>query len=262
MLMVVMLTGHWGVSGVRAQEESESEISGPLKVTFNLEEKEIRQYIEGFEQKYPGVEVTYECVDDYENAMVDRIADGDYGDVLFVPGFMDDREIPNCFVPLGNYYRMAGKYNYIDSGFISGNIVYTIPSSAYLMGVVYNKDVFYKAGISSPPRHIDEFLEDMAMIRERTDATPVYINSFLDWTLRNWIDFPYAEMTGDPDYKGNKFVYEKNPFTEGGTHYAVYQMLYDLEAHGYTEGFENDISWETTCRDLNEGRCGCIIMGS
>ena len=262
MLMVVMLTGHWGVSGVRAQEESESEISGPLKVTFNLEEKEIRQYIEGFEQKYPGVEVTYECVGDYENAMVDRIADGDYGDVLFVPGFMDNREIPNCFAPLGNYYRMAGKYNYIDSGFISGNIVYTIPSSAYLMGVVYNKDVFYKAGISSPPRHIDEFLEDMAMIRERTDATPVYINSFLDWTLRNWIDFPYAEMTGDPDYKGNKFVYEKNPFTEGGTHYAVYQMLYDLEAYGYTEGFENDISWETTCRDLNEGRCGCIIMGS
>ena len=56
-----------------------------MKVTFNLEEKEIRQYIEGFEQKYPGVEVTYECVDDYENAMVDRIADGDYGDVLENP---------------------------------------------------------------------------------------------------------------------------------------------------------------------------------
>lgn len=262
MLVVVMLAGHWGVMGVYAQEENEIEISGPLKVTFNLEEKEIRQYIEGFEQKYPDVEITYECVGDYENAMVDRMAKGDYGDVLFVPGFMDNKEIPNSFAPLGNYYRMAAKYNYIDSGFSSGNIVYTIPSSAYLMGIVYNKDVFYKAGISSPPKSIDEFLEDMSMIKERTDAIPVYLNSSLDWTLRNWIDFPYAEMTGDPDYKGNKFIYEKDPFTEGGTYYTVYQMLYDLEAYGYTEGVGNDVSWETTCGDLNEGRCGCVIMGS
>lgn len=262
MLMIAMIAGHWGVLAVQAQEESESDLSGLLKVTFNLEEKEIRQYIEGFEQKYPDVEVIYECVDDYENTMVDRITNGDYGDVLFVPGFMDNKEIPNCFAPLGNYYRMAAKYNYIDSGFSSGNIVYTIPSSDYLMGIIYNKDVFYKAGISTPPTSIDEFFEDMSMIRERTDATPVCFNSSLDWTLRNWIDFPYAEMTGDPDYKGNKFVYEKDPFTEGGTYYTVYQMIYDLEAYGYTEGIENNVSWETTCRDLNEGRCGCITMGS
>lgn len=262
MLFIVMLAGQWGVPGVRAEEESEDAISGPLKVTFNLEEKEIQKYIEGFEQKYPGVDVTYECINDYENAMVERLASGDYGDVLFVPGFMDSKDIPNCFAPLGNYYRMAEKYNYIDSGFSSGNIIYTIPSSAYLMGIVYNKDVFYKAGISSLPTSISEFLEDMSMIKERTDAVPVYLNSSLDWMLRNWIDFPYAEMTGDPSYKGNKFVYEKDPFTEGGTHYAVYQMLYDLEAYGYTEGFENEISWERTCNDLNEGRCGCIIMGS
>lgn len=262
LLIIVMLAGHWGVLGVQAQEEDEGSISGPLKITFNLQDKDIQQYIEGFEQKYPDVEITYECVNDYENAMIDRIANEDYGDVLFVPGFMDNKDIPNYFAPLGNYYRMSAKYNYIDSGFNSGNVLYTIPSSAYLMGIVYNKDVFYKAGISDLPTSVDEFLEDMSMIKGRTDATPVYLNSFLDWTLRNWIDFPYAELSGDPDYKGNKFIYEKDPFTEGGTHYTVYKLLYDLESYGYTEGFDNDISWETTCKDLNEGRCGCIIMGS
>ncbi|MBQ6994936.1 MAG: hypothetical protein IJN64_10680 [Lachnospiraceae bacterium] len=31
-------------------------------------------------------------------------------------------------------------------------MVYGIPSSAYLSGIVYNKDVFYQAGISQPPK--------------------------------------------------------------------------------------------------------------
>lgn len=53
-------------------------------------------------------------------------------------------------------------------------------------------------------------------------------------------------MTGDADYKGNQFIYEKDPFTEGGTHYEVYKLLYDLEADGFTEGIENNISWQTT----------------
>ncbi len=194
--------------------------------------------------------------------MGDRLESGDYGDVLFVPGSMESMQVPNYFAPLGNYFKMSQKYNYLDSGFKSGNMIYTIPSSGYIMGIAYNKDVFYQAGISRPSTSIDEFREDMAMIKERTDAVPIYLNSSLDWTLRNWIDFPYAEMTGDADYKGNQFIYEKDPFTEGGTHYEVYKLLYDLEADGFTEGIENNISWQTTCSDLNNGRCACIVMGS
>ena len=179
-----------------------------------------------------------------------------------MPGSMESMQVPNYFAPLGNYFKMSQKYNYLDSGFKSGNMIYTIPSSGYIMGIAYNKDVFYQAGISRPSTSIDEFREDMAMIKERTDAVPIYLNSSLDWTLRNWIDFPYAEMTGDADYKGNQFIYEKDPFTEGGTHYEVYKLLYDLEADGFTEGIENNISWQTTCSDLNNGRCACIVMGS
>lgn len=267
MLILVILLGHWSVLGenasiVHANEEHENKISGAIKVTFNLEKKQVQKYIEGFEQKYPGVKVTYECVEDYENAMAERLPAGDFGDVLFAPGLMDYNEIPNYFAALGSYEELAAKYNYIDGGFSSGKTVYTIPSSAYLMGIAYNKDVFYSAGISSNPKSIDEFLEAMSMIKERTEAVPVYLNSSLDWRLQNWVEFPYAEMTGDPDYKGNKFVCERDPFTEGGTYYTVYQLLYDLEAGGYTEGFENDIRWDITCRDLNEGRCGCIFVGS
>lgn len=251
---------HCGETIVQAQETDG--ISGELTVTFNIEEKIMGKYIESFMQKYPDVNVHYECVENYEDVMGDRLESGNYGDVLFVLGFMESMQVPNYFAPLGNYFKMSQKYNYLDSGFKSGNMIYTIPSSGYIMGVAYNKDVFYRAGISRTPTSIDAFLEDMAMIKERTDAVPIYLNSSLDWTLRNWIDFPYAEMTGDADYKGNQFIYEKNPFTEGGTHYEVYKLLYDLEADGYTEGIENDISWPTTCSDLNNGRCACIVMGS
>lgn len=116
-------------------------ISGELTVTFNIEEKIMEKYIENFMQKYPDVNVHYECVENYDDVMGDRLESGDYGDVLFVPGSMESMQVPNYFAPLGNYFKMSQKYNYLDSGFKSGNMIYTIPSSGYIMGIAYNKDV-------------------------------------------------------------------------------------------------------------------------
>ena len=38
------------------------------------------------QQKYPNIEVKYQSYSDYENEVSRQIADGDYPDVLFVPG--------------------------------------------------------------------------------------------------------------------------------------------------------------------------------
>ena len=45
------------------------------------------------------------------------------------------------------------------------NTIYGIPSSAYVNGLIYNKEVFDKAGITDPPKTIDEFLESLTMIK-------------------------------------------------------------------------------------------------
>jgi diguanylate cyclase (GGDEF)-like protein len=259
-VLAVTLLGFFpSVVSYAAEEE---EISGEITVYFNLQDSVIMPYIEAFEQKYTNVKVNYKCLSDYENTMKTMMESGDYGDVLFVPGFLQSEDITTYFAPLGNYYRLSEKYNSLSNSYVSANIVYTIPSTAYVMGIAYNKDVFYNAGISDMPTSIDEFLEDMALIKERTDATPIYINADTDWVLGNWIDFPYLEMTGDPDYKGNEFVYEENPFTEGGTYYEVYRLLYELVARGYTEDEDSGVDWNKTCKDLNNGKCGAAVVGS
>lgn len=46
----------------------------------------MQQYLDGFNKKYPNIEVKYQSYSDYENEVSRQIADGDYSDVLFVPG--------------------------------------------------------------------------------------------------------------------------------------------------------------------------------
>ena len=92
---------------------------------------------------------------------------------------------------------------------MNGDTVYGIPSSAYVNGILYNKEVFDKAGISETPKTIDDFLDDLRMIRQRTDAIPFYTNYSSLWTLQFWETFPFLEMTGDPDYRNNDFLYQR-----------------------------------------------------
>ena len=70
-------------------------------------------------------------------------------------------------------------------------------SNAYLNGIVYNTEVFDKAGITEIPKTIDEFYKDMELIKKHTDAIPFYTNCSVDWALYPWLSFPYIEMTGN-----------------------------------------------------------------
>lgn len=82
------------------------------------------------------------------------------------------------------------------------------------------------------------------------------------WTLQFWETFPYLEMTGDPDYKNNKFIYERNPFSKGSTHYQVYQLLYDIVKDGLCEDDPKSDDWEKSKTMLNCGEIGCMAIGS
>lgn len=81
--------------------------------------------------------------------MTDEFADmesGDYGDVLFIPGYVSPESLKKYFSPLGSYDELMKKYNYLEHSKYIEQMVYGVPSSAYLSGIIYNKDVFYQAG--------------------------------------------------------------------------------------------------------------------
>ncbi|MGN1188294.1 MAG: extracellular solute-binding protein, partial [Lachnospiraceae bacterium] len=163
---------------------------------------------------------------------------------------------------MGSYQELSEKYNYISDSKNYNGKVYGIPASAYVSGILYNKEVFDKAGITDTPKTIDEFLQDLQMIKERTDAIPFYTNYSSEWTLQYWEMFTYLEMTGNPDYRNNDFFYYRNPFSQGTAHYKVYKLLYDIVAEGLCEENPKASDWELCKKMLNKGEIGCIAIGS
>ena len=258
-ILVIFLIGVMSDGDMQVQAE---EIAGKLEILSNIEESMMQEYLEAFRKKYPAVDIQYQYYIDYENEVKARMESGDYGDVLFVPGFVNAKDYTNYFMPLGSYEELSDKYQYMESSKYVEQMVYGIPSSAYLSGIVYNKDVFYQAGISQPPKSIEEFYQALENIKERTDAIPFYTNYAADWPLQFWERFPYIEMTGNSDYAGNVFVNIKNPFSAGSTHYRVYKLLYDIVQGGLSESNPLMSDWELSKVWLNEGKIGCMAIGS
>ncbi len=101
---------------------------------------------------------------------------------------------------------MLNNYAYQDD-------VYGIPSMANVQGIVYNKAVFEAAGITEVPRTPDEFIEDLKLIKEKTDAIPLYTNFAAQWTMTAWDAYIGVGATGDPDFTLEGLAKGENPFS-------------------------------------------------
>lgn len=233
-----------------------------ITVMSNIGKEIMEPYLEAFEKKYPDICVKYCYYSDYETDMKEKAAEDDLGDVLFVPGCISTDEYSQRFEKLGNYEELADKYYYMEGSKYIEDDVYGIPSSAYLVGILYNKEVFNKAGITETPKSMDDFMQDLYRIKNRTDAVPFYLNYSAGWPLQFWETFTYLEMTGDPDYRNNGFLYDKNPFSTGSYHYQVYKLLYDIVNQHLSEGDLKTDDWEKSKGMLNEGEIGCTAIGS
>ena len=262
LLIILLFISGCFLSKLPVTARGSETISGEIQVLSNVSETEMKKYLEAFSKKYPDIKVTYECLADYESEIKTRLSNGTYGDVLFIPGFLPASQYSTHFSILGQYSVLSGKYNYLDISARAGDNIYGIPSYAYTTGILYNKDVFYYAGISEVPKTTNEFLSALSAIHERTDAIPFYTNYTSPWALQYWEHFPYIDMTGNPDYRYNLFVYEKNPYLEGSTHYQVYELLYEIVERGLCE--ENPLAsdWEKSKQMLNNGEIASIVIGS
>lgn len=238
------------------------DISGEIEVVFNRSEEDMQKYIDAFESKYPNVTVKYTTYSDLEASVKKRMNDGDYGDVLYIPSFVSQNDLPKYFESLGNINKLSAKYNYIDQGKYLNYSVYGIPSSAYLTGIIYNKEVFDKAGITNLPTTMDEYLYAMYLINEHTDAIPFYTGYQEQWVLQAWEPFLFVEMTGNPSYKYGQFITEKEPFREGTVQYKALRFLYDLVEYGYTEVGRESVSWNKSITKLHNGEIASIAIGT
>ena len=219
-------------------------------------------YVKQFQEIYPNVNITYDLITDYaENALL-RVGTDNWT-IMGIPTVAKD-ELPTYFVPFGTVDTLAEKYNFIDAWAFDG-LAYGVPSTGNAQGIVFNKAVFEKAGVTELPKTPDAFIAALKLVKENTDAIPLYTNYAAGWTMGAWDAYIGGSATGDADYMNQVLLHKQNPFSDNGDGtgpYAVYRILYDAVKEGLIEEDYTTTDWEGCKGMINRGEIGCMVLGS
>lgn len=221
-------------------------------------------YAEKFKETYPNINVTYEAITDYAESVTLRLTNGDWGDICFIPDSVEKSEFSNYFIPFGDHSVLNNTYNFVTEKTYDGK-VYGIPNGGTAGGVAYNKKVWKEAGITELPKTPDEFIKDLQLINDKTDAIPLYTNFSAGWTMGAWNDYVGIASNGDPDYKNNKLLHQKDPFTkneENSGPYAVFYTLYEAVKQKLVEEDPASSDWESSKKRINDGEIATMVLGS
>ena len=253
-------------SEASVEDVQDGEVTGTITVLTNrtdLVDTKFADYAKQFEAKYPGTEVKFEAITDYEGDVAIRLQTEEYGDVLSIPNSMANVDFPNYFEPLGTVEELKDKYKeqFLFAKYYDGK-VYGLASTINAQGIVYNKRIWADAGIDKLPATPEEFLDDLALIKEKTDAIPYYTNAAAGWPLTQWQDHCWGSVTGDADYHNNVIPREENPFSQGKSCYVVHKVLYDVISNKLCEEDPITSDWESSKVMINNGQIATMTLGS
>lgn len=247
--------------------EDYQDLEAKIKVLTNrtdIVDTVYKGYAEEFMKLYPNITVEYEGITDYEESLTLRLTTGDWGDICFIPSTVDKSELSTYFIPLGDYETLDPIYNFVQEKTSEG-VVYGIANGGTANGVAYNKRIWEEAGITETPKTPDEFLDCLQMIKDNTDAIPLYTNFAAGWTMGAWNDYTGIAATGDPDFKNNKLLHMKDPFAKREDMtgpYAVYYVLYEAVKRGLVEEDPASSDWESSKGAINNGEIASMVLGS
>ncbi|MCR5235031.1 MAG: ABC transporter substrate-binding protein [Lachnospiraceae bacterium] len=225
--------------------------------------KNYQSYVDDFNRIYPDITVEIEAITDYADDAMLRLQGGDWGDIMQIPG-IDNAELPAYFIPFGTVSEME-KYIRFPEDRSTEGICYGVPTTGDAQGMIYNKKVFKEAGITTLPKTPEEFIEDLKLIKEKTDAIPLYTNYAAGWTMGAWDAYITGTATADSEYENRKMLHTRDPFSDpgDGTHaYNVYKILYEAVANGLIEDDYTTTDWEGCKGMCNRGEIGTMALGS
>ncbi len=220
-------------------------------------------YAEEFHELYPNITVEYEAITDYEETLQLRLTTGDWGDICFIPTSVSMAQLSDYFIPLGDYDTLDEIYNFVSEATYDGT-VYGIANGGTADGVLYNTRIWEEAGITDLPTTPEEFLEDLQLIKDNTDAIPLYTNFAAGWTMGAWDSYIWIPATGDVDWHNN-IAHTSNPFSDRGDQtgpYAVYYTLYEAVSRGLIEDDPMSTDWESSKSRINSGEIATMVLGS
>ena len=218
---------------------------------------------EKFNEMYPNITIESEGVTDFAEDSLLRLTTGDWGDIMFIPA-IDKADLPTYFMPYDTVDNMKKEINFAEM-WTNGDQSYGVPCLANAQGIVYNKRIFDEAGITELPKTPEEFIAALQLIKDNTDAIPLYTNYAAGWTMGAWDAYLGCVSDGDDAYFNQKFVHTANPFEDKGDGtgaYALYKILFDAVANGLIEDDYTTTDWEGCKGMINRGEIGCMVLGS
>ena len=231
--------------------------------TDRAEDGTMDKMVAEFNKEFPGIKVEMEAITDYAEDSLLRLSTGDWGDVMFIPA-VDKSDLSGFFMPFDSLDNLSKELNFVDAWEFEGQC-YGIPYMANAQGVLYNKKVFKDAGIDKLPTTPTEFLDDLKLIKEKTDAIPLYTNYAAGWTMGAWDAYIGIVTNGDNTYMNQKFVHTADPFKDPGDDtgiYNLYRILFDAVANDLIEDDYTTTDWEGCKGMLNRGEIGTMVLGS
>jgi raffinose/stachyose/melibiose transport system substrate-binding protein len=260
-LSTMMITGT--LVGCGSKQKEQSGIGGEIVVLTNDAgsiDTLFKEYEEKFKEKYPEVtDVKFEGVQDYDNNVKTRMNTTNYGDVLLNPNLSADK-YADFYEPLGSTEELKQKYTFAERGSYGGQ-VYMIPISGDVSGLVYNKKVFEEAGIKEWPTTVDEFMQDMRDIKDKTSAVPYYTNYNAGWPLSQWKGNE-AVIADEEGYRNQILPNDPQPFSKGKPNYELYSVLYNLTKEGLIEADPTTSDFDRSFQMIADGQIGCMALGS
>ncbi len=250
-----------GCSASNSDEAGSDKIAGEITVLTNrtnIVDTLMQDYVKAFEQKYPDVKVKIEGISNYEDDVTTRMNTKDYGDVLLIPNSVTKDKLSLFFEPLGDLADMKNTYRFVATQSYDGK-TYGLPTGGNANGVVYNKRVWEKAGITEWPTSPEEFLADLKKIKA-TGAIPLYTNYKDGWPLAAY-NGNQGTPTGDAKAL-ETYVQSDAPWTPGEDYYIIDSLLFDAVNQKLTEDDPLTTNWEDSKVALGKGQIGTMVLGS
>jgi multiple sugar transport system substrate-binding protein len=153
--------------------------------------------ISNFNAKYPGIKVDLQVInwDDIDKQVQTMVQNNQLPDLLQTGGYAD-KVADDLLYPVKDIMSDATRADFIDSFLPAATVdgeQYGIPFTSSTRQLIYNKDLFARAGITEPPKTWDELKADAEKLKAAGVQTPFGLplgkeeaqGEFMNWMLGN-----------------------------------------------------------------------------
>lgn len=199
-----------GVMLSACSKQDKTSANGKVTIEYFNQKTEmvdtLKTMIQDFEKENPNIHVKMTSVPSAGTVLKTRILAGDAPDVINIyPQNVDFKE----WAKAGYFENMAGKSylknikNHYEKNYAVNGKIYSVPLSANVSGIYFNKTKFEELGLKVPETW-DEF-ETLVKQIKADGETPFALAGSEGWTLNGYHQLAYISVTGSGD-KANDYL--------------------------------------------------------